>query len=113
MRKHGLTIDNLLAADVVTADGQLVRADADTHPDLFWAIRGGGGNFGVATRFQFRLHEVDTFVGGPLFLPATPDVISGFIAEAQAAPEELSTIVNVMPAPPLPFLPRSTTASCW
>ncbi len=105
VRKHGLTIDNLLAADVVTADGELVRTDADTRPDLFWAIRGGGGNFGVATRFQFRLHEVDTIVGGPLFLPATPDVISGFIAAAQAAPEELSTIVNVMPAPPLPFLP--------
>ena len=94
VRKHGLTIDNLLAAEVVTADGELVRADADTRPDLFWAIRGGGGNFGVATRFQFRLHEVDTIVGGPLFLPATPDVISGFIAEAQAAPEELSTIVE-------------------
>ena len=105
VRKHGLTIDNLLAAEVVTADGELLRADADTHPDLFWAIRGGGGNFGVATRFQFRLHEVDPFVGGPLFLPATPDVLTGFIAAAQAAPEELSTIVNVMHAPPLPFLP--------
>ena len=105
VRKHGLTIDNLLAADVVTADGELVRADAETHPDLFWAIRGGGGNFGVATRFKFRLHEVGTIVGGPLFLPATPDVITGFMAAAQAAPEELSAIVNVMPAPPLPFLP--------
>ncbi len=105
VRKHGLTIDHLLAAEVVTADGELLRADADTHPDLFWAIRGGGGNFGVATRFQFRLHEVDTIVGGPLFLPATPEVLAGFIAEAQAAPEELSTIVNVMHAPPLPFVP--------
>ena len=105
VRKHGLTIDNLLAADVVTADGELVRADAENHPDLFWAIRGGGGNFGVATRFMFRLHEVGTIVGGPLFLPATPDVIAGFMAAAQAAPEELSAIVNVMPAPPLPFLP--------
>ena len=90
---------------MVVADGSAIRVDPENHPDLFWAIRGGGGNFGVATRFQFRLHEVDTIVGGPLFLPATPDVISGFIAEAQAAPEELSTIVNVMPAPPLPFLP--------
>ncbi len=106
VRKHGLTIDDLLAADIVTADGQLVRADAETHPDLFWAIRGGGGNFGVATRFQFRLHDVDTIVGGMLILPATPDVIASFIAEAEAAPEELSTIANVMPAPPMPFLPE-------
>ena len=105
VRKHGLTIDDLLAAEIVTADGQLLRADAETHPDLFWAIRGGGGNFGVATRFQFRLHEVGTVLGGLLILPATPDVIAGFIAEAEAAPDELSTIANVMPAPPMPFLP--------
>jgi FAD/FMN-containing dehydrogenase len=104
VRKHGLTIDDLLAADVVTADGELLRVDAETHPDLFWAIRGGGGNFGVATRFKFRLHEVETIVGGTLILPATPEVIASFIAAAEAAPEELSTIANVMPAPPLPFL---------
>jgi FAD/FMN-containing dehydrogenase len=105
VRKHGLTIDDLLAAEVVTADGELVRADAETHSGLFWAIRGGGGNFGVATRFKFRLHEVDTIVGGMLLLPATPDVIASFAAEAEAAPEELSTIANVMAAPPMPFLP--------
>jgi len=105
VRKHGLTIDDLLAAEVVTANGQLLRTDAETHPDLFWAIRGGGGNFGVATRFQFRLHQVDRVVGGILILPATPDVIGSFVAEAEAAPEELSTIANVMPAPPLPFVP--------
>ena len=105
VRKYGLTIDDLLAADVVTADGELRRVDAETNPDLFWAIRGGGGNFGVATRFQFRLHELTSFVGGMLFLPATPDVIAAFIAEAEAAPEELSAIANVMPAPPMPFLP--------
>jgi FAD/FMN-containing dehydrogenase len=104
-RKHGLTIDSLLAADVVIADGQLLRVDAETHPDLFWAIRGGGGNFGVATRFQFRLHEVDTIVGGMLILPATAEVIASFIAAATAAPDELSTIANVMPAPPMPFVP--------
>jgi FAD/FMN-containing dehydrogenase len=103
-RKHGLTIDHLLAADVVTADGELLRVDAENHPDLFWALRGGGGNFGVATRLQFRLHEVDTIVGGMLFLPATPELIAAFIAEAEAAPEQLSTIANVMPAPPAPFL---------
>jgi FAD binding domain/Berberine and berberine like len=105
VRKYGLTIDSLLAAELVTADGQLLRVDEQTHPDLFWAIRGGGGNFGVATRFKFRLQEVPTFVGGLLLLPATPEVIANFVAEAQAAPEELSTIANVMPAPPLPFVP--------
>jgi len=106
VRKHGLTVDDLLAAEVVTADGELLHVDAESHPDLFWALRGGGGNFGVATRFQFRLHEVGTIVGGPLFLPATPDVIAGATAAAAAAPEELSTILNVMPGPPMPFLPE-------
>jgi FAD/FMN-containing dehydrogenase len=105
VRKHGLTIDGLLAAELVTADGQLLHVDDQSHPELFWAIRGGGGNFGVATRFQFRLHPLDQFVGGLLVLPATPAVIADFVAEAQAAPEELSTIANVMPAPPLPFVP--------
>jgi hypothetical protein len=105
VRKHGLTIDDLLAADVVTADGRLLRADAETHPDLFWAIRGGGGNFGVATRFHYRLHELDSIVGGMLILPATPEVIASFVAEAEAAPDELSAIANVMTAPPMPFLP--------
>jgi FAD/FMN-containing dehydrogenase len=104
VRKHGLTIDDLLAADLVTADGELLHVDGDTHPDLFWAIRGGGGNFGVATRFTFRLHELGAILGGMLVLPATPDVIAGFIAAAEAAPDELSTIANVMPAPPMPFL---------
>jgi FAD/FMN-containing dehydrogenase len=105
VRKHGLTIDDLLAAEVVVADGELLRVDAQTHPDLFWAIRGGGGNFGVVTRFQYRLHEVDTIVGGMMILPATPEVVASFVAEAEAAPEELSTIANVMVAPPMPFLP--------
>jgi FAD/FMN-containing dehydrogenase len=105
VRKHGLTIDDLLAAEVVTADGQLLRTDAQIHPDLFWALRGGGGNFGVATRLRFRLHPIGTIVGGILALPATPVVIAGFVAAAQAAPEELSTIAHVLPAPPLPFVP--------
>src|SRR5918992_2291664 len=105
-RKHGLTIDEMLAAEVVTADGDLLYVDDQTHEDLFWAIRGGGGNFGVATRFKFRLHPVEPFVGGILFLPATPEVVAGFVAEAAVAPEELSTIANVMTAPPLPFLPE-------
>jgi FAD/FMN-containing dehydrogenase len=105
VRKHGLTIDDLISAEVVTADGELLHVDAGTHPDLFWAIRGGGGNFGVATRFEFRLHEVDEIVGGMLILPATLETIASFVAEAEAAPEELSTIANVMVAPPMPFLP--------
>jgi FAD/FMN-containing dehydrogenase len=105
VRKYGLTIDDLLAADIVTANGELLHVDADSHPDLFWAIRGGGGNFGVVTRFKFRLHEVGSIYGGMLFLPATPDAIASFITLAEAAPDELSTIANVMPAPPMPFLP--------
>src|SRR3954451_1577905 len=106
VRKHGLTIDSLLAAEIVTADGRLRRVDAETEPDLFWALRGGGGNFGVVTRLKYRLHPIDTVLGGLLVLPATPEVIAGFVAEADAAPDELSTIANVMAAPPLPFVPE-------
>jgi FAD/FMN-containing dehydrogenase len=106
VRKHGLTIDDLLAAEIVTADGELLHVDPETHPDLFWAIRGGGGNFGVATRFRLRLHELPTIVGGMLLLPALPETILSFLAEAEAGPEELSTIANVMPVPPMPFLPQ-------
>jgi FAD/FMN-containing dehydrogenase len=106
VRKHGLTIDSLQAADIVTADGEIRRVDVENEPDLFWTIRGGGGNFGVATRFRFGLHQIDTVVGGMLLLPATVDTIAGFMAEAEAAPEELSSIANVMPAPPMPFVPE-------
>lgn len=106
VRKHGLTIDSLLAAEVVTVDGQILRVDNKNHPDLFWAIRGGGGNFGVATRFLFQLHQVDQVIGGMLILPATAEIIASFMAEAESAPHELSTIANVMPAPPMPFLPE-------
>jgi len=105
VRKYGLTIDNVLAARVVTADGEIRYVDAENHPDLFWAIRGGGGNFGVVTHFKYRLHKVDTVVGGMLVLPAKPEVIAAFAAQAEAAPDELSTIVSIMPAPPIPFLP--------
>jgi FAD/FMN-containing dehydrogenase len=105
-RKHGLTIDSLLAAEMVTADGEILEVHPTSHPDLFWAIRGGGGNFGVATRFKLRLHDVSEAFGGMLILPGTPDVINGFVQAAEAAPEELSTIANVMPAPPMPFLPE-------
>jgi FAD/FMN-containing dehydrogenase len=107
VRKHGLTIDSLLAAEIATADGNLVRADAEQHPDLYWAIRGGGGNFGVATRFEYRLHPVDSATGGMLILPATDETISSFIDVAEDAPDELSAIANVLPAPPLPFVPNA------
>jgi FAD/FMN-containing dehydrogenase len=105
-RKHGLTIDNLLSAEVVTADGQILQASEQSEPDLFWAIRGGESNFGVATRFQLRLAEISEIVGGMLILPATPESIAGFLQAADAAPEELSTIANVMIAPPMPMIPE-------
>ena len=106
VRAFGLTIDDLLAADVVTADGELHHVDEDHDPDLFWAVRGGGGNVGVATRFRFRLRELPAVAGGVLILPATPETIVGFLERAEAAPDALSTIANVMPAPPMPFLPE-------
>lgn len=109
-RKYGMTVDNLESAEVVTAAGEVLRASASEHPDLFWALRGGSGNFGVVTRFEFRLH------------PVGPDVLSGLIvypiAEAKAvlqqyrefmakAPDELSVWTVLRQAPPLPFLPEA------
>jgi FAD/FMN-containing dehydrogenase len=104
VRKFGLTIDDLLAAEIVTADGERLHVDAEHHSDLFWAIRGGGGNFGVVTRFRYRLHELPETLGGMLILPATAETVAGFVAAAEAAPDELSTIANVMPCPPMPFV---------
>lgn len=105
IRKHGLTVDNLLAAEIVTAAGDILLVDADTHSDLFWALRGGGGNFGVVTRFKFQLHDLPHFVGGPLVFAPTPEILADFAAASAAAPEELSTIGYVMPIPPVPFVP--------
>jgi FAD/FMN-containing dehydrogenase len=105
VRKHGLTIDDVLGAELVTADGELLEADEESHADLFWGLRGGGGNFGVVTRLQLRLHEVAAVTGGMLILPASAEVITGLLAAAEAAPEELSLIANVMNAPPMPFVP--------
>ena len=105
VRKHGLTIDDLLAAELVTADGDRLHVDSERHPDLFWALRGGGGNFGVITRLQYRLHEIDTILGGVLILPASPGMLRSFIAATGDAPDELSTIAMLAPVPPLPFVP--------
>jgi hypothetical protein len=106
-RKHGLAIDNLLEADVVLANGERVRASADENPDLFWALRGGGGNFGVVTSFLFRLHEVGTVIGGPTFWPAEigAEVLSAYREFLPAAPRELNgffAFTVVPPAPPFP-----------
>lgn len=105
VRKHGLTIDSLLAVEIVTAAGDILIADDTHHPDLFWAVRGGGGNFGVVTRFKYRLHDLPSFTGGPLVLPPTAEVVAGFARLADQAPEELSAIAMIMPLPPAPFIP--------
>ena len=106
-RKYGLTIDNLLAADVVLADGSVVTASADEHPDLFWALRGGGGNFGVVTSFLFRLHPVDTVIGGPTFwsMDDAAKVMRWYRTFIKDAPEDLTgffAFLNVPPGPPFP-----------
>jgi hypothetical protein len=106
-RKCGLTIDNLLEAELVLANGEQVRASADEHPDLYWAIRGGGGNFGVVTSFLFRLHEVGTVVGGPTFWPVESgaEVLSAYREFLPGAPRELNGFFafhTVPPGPPFP-----------
>jgi FAD binding domain len=104
-RKLGLTIDALDGVEVVTADGQLVAADEHTRQDLFWAVRGGGGNFGVVTRFRYRLHPIGAVLGGALFLPATHEVIRGVLDLADAAPDALTTISLITRLPPLAIVP--------
>jgi hypothetical protein len=108
MRKHGLTVDNLLAAEVVTADGKLLRASEDEHPDLFWALRGGGGNFGVVTSFDFRLHLAGPSVlAGPILWDAgdAAEVLRNYRDFVRDAPDELGTVVRFGTAPPLPVIP--------
>jgi FAD/FMN-containing dehydrogenase len=107
-RKFGLTIDSVDGIEIVTADGQLVTADEQTRQDLFWALRGGGGNFGVVTRFRYRLRPIGTVLGGALFLPATHEVIRGVLDLAEAAPDELTTISLITRLPPLSIVPPET-----
>ena len=107
MRRHGLTVDNLRAVDLVTADGEHVRAAADSEPELFWGLRGGGGNFGVATAFEYALHPVGPFVlGGPVFwaLDDAPAVLRVLRDLAPEAPDDLGVALALMPAPPGPLL---------
>ena len=107
-RKFGLTIDNLLSADIVTADGQLRRASATENPDLFWAIRGGGGNFGVVTSFEFKLHKLGPQVLSGLVVHPFEDaekVLKEYRRIVASAPDELTCWVVMRKAPPLPFLP--------
>ncbi|HVM55294.1 MAG TPA: FAD-binding oxidoreductase [Acidimicrobiales bacterium] len=108
MRKHGLTVDNLLAVDLVTADGALRHVTEQSDPDLFWGLRGGGGNFGIATRFEYQLHPVGPMVlGGPVLWPLedAPQVMATVREVAPGAPDELGISVALIPAPPAPFVP--------
>ena len=119
-RRFGLTVDNLLAADVVLADGSFVTATADSHPDLFWALRGGGGNFGIVTSFQFRCHDVGDVVGGPILydIADTSDVLRWYREVQPGLPEELSGWFALLTIPPVPPFPeelwlRKACAVVW
>jgi FAD/FMN-containing dehydrogenase len=109
MRKHGLAVDNLLSVDVVTAKGRLLRASATEHEDLFWGLRGGGGNFGIATAFEYRLHAVGPMVtsGMALYPAAQAQAVLRFYRDFMAAaPDEVSVMVAFLTAPPAPFIPE-------
>src|ERR671934_349179 len=110
MRKYGLTVDQLVSVDVITADGAFVTASEDEHPDLFWGVRGGGGNFGIVTEFEFRLNPLGPIVvAGPIFWPMedSPEVLRFYRDWIADAPDELMTIVVNRKAPPLPFVPEA------
>jgi hypothetical protein len=119
-RQHGLTIDNLVSVDVVLADGSFVTAKESAYEDLFWALRGGGGNFGVVTSFTFRLHPVSYVLGGPTLWPleATPDALRWYREFLPAAPEHVSGFFAFLTVPPAPIFPerlhlRKTCAVVW
>jgi len=121
-RKYGLSCDNLIAADVVTADGEVVHASGSKHPELLWGLRGGGGNFGVVTRFVFALHSVSTVLGGLMLFPLDrgKPVLSAFRDWAAGLPDEASMLAAIITAPPEPFVPSDLTGQkvvailgCW
>ena len=121
-RAHGLSCDNLLSAEVVTADGAVRTASEQENPDLFWALRGGGGNFGVVTRFTYRLHPTTTVLGGPMFfeLADAPAVLAHYRELIRTAPREYGGFPAFQIAPPLPFVPEGRVGSpfllvvhCW
>ena len=123
VRKYGLTCDNLISVELVTADGSVVQASESKNSELFWALRGGGGNFGIVTKFELALHPVGPMVlGGVIFYPGeqTGQVMSGWRDLLQNVPGELSTTVSLATAPPLPFVPENwhnkkvvTVVACW
>jgi FAD/FMN-containing dehydrogenase len=123
MRKHGLSIDQLISVDLVTAEGEFVQANEERNPDLFWGVRGGGGNFGIVTEFEFRCVPLGPYVmAGPVFWPMTqsPNVLRFYRDWVADAPDELMTIVIHRKAPPLPFVPPAlhgepvvVVACCW
>jgi FAD/FMN-containing dehydrogenase len=105
-RTCGFSCDNLAAAEVVTADGEVVQCSESRNEDLFWALRGGGGNFGIVTSFEYRLHPVAEILGGPIFFPLDRDVLQALPEFVSQAPEHLGAVLGVALAPPLPFLPE-------
>jgi FAD/FMN-containing dehydrogenase len=122
MRKHGLAIDNLIGAEVVLADNRVVNASLDENADLFWALRGGGGNFGVVTRFDFRLHPVRSVLAGMVMYPAARarEMLCFFREQTAAAPDELTALFAFLVAPPAPFIPAAMHGApmcaivlCW
>jgi FAD/FMN-containing dehydrogenase len=119
-RQFGLSCDNLVSADVVTAEGAFLTCDEEHQSDLFWAIRGGGGNFGVVTSFEYKLHPVGEIFGGPTFYRAEAEVLENYLALIADAPEELGVVFAFALAPPLPFVPEdwhgkpvTAALACW
>lgn len=120
VRKYGLTIDNLISAQVVTADGSILTASEKENPDLFWGIRGGAGNLGIVTEFEFQMARVGEILGGAIVFPATREVIRGYVDYSPDAPEDLTMIGELILAPPAPFIPAEWVGKpvfmvlvCW